>query len=159
VYCSFWMDGLYLQSMQDPNNHLLNPRTTWVQDMETTQILITAGSDPCVKGNKFIVIKPAWSQVRIMNSWHYCGFSSTAWKYKHFGDQLTVIRTMWISTVPCWDFLVQHYICYPWTSSSKACTPWTEVKSVWKILFEGPQNLFIIYVLVTEITVRRPKSV
>jgi hypothetical protein len=132
VYCSFWMDGLYLQSMQDPNNHLFNPRTTWVQDMETRQILITAGSEPCVKGNKFIVIKPAWTQVRIMNSWHYCGFSSTAWKYKHFGDQLTVIRTMWISTVPCWDFLVQHYICYPWTSSSKACTPWTEVKSVWK---------------------------
>ncbi|KAF9666906.1 hypothetical protein SADUNF_Sadunf16G0277400 [Salix dunnii] len=49
---SFWMDGLYLQSMQDPNNHLLNPRT-WVQDMETTLVLITAGSDPDFRENKF----------------------------------------------------------------------------------------------------------
>ncbi|KAB5521616.1 hypothetical protein DKX38_025935 [Salix brachista] len=49
----FWMDGLYLQSMQDPNHHLLNPRTTWVQDMETTLVLITAGSDPDVRENKF----------------------------------------------------------------------------------------------------------
>ena len=52
VYYSFWMDGLYLQSMQDPNKHLLNPRT-WVQDMETTLVLITAGSEPDVRENKF----------------------------------------------------------------------------------------------------------
>ncbi|KAJ6376484.1 hypothetical protein OIU76_025603 [Salix suchowensis] len=46
--CSFWMDGLYLQSMLDPDNHLLNLKTT---------LLIAAGSDSNSQGINFIIIQ------------------------------------------------------------------------------------------------------